>query len=40
MRALLLQALYTIRNERMPIEQRDYDLLFRRYVGLNAADSV
>ena len=33
LRALLLQALYTIRSERQLIEQIDYNLLFRWFVG-------
>lgn len=33
--ALLLQAIYGIRSERMLIEQLDYNLLFRWLVGLN-----
>src|ERR1700722_10352954 len=35
LRALLLQVLYTIRGERMLMEQLDYNLLFRWFVGLN-----
>jgi hypothetical protein len=35
--ALLLQAIYGIRSERMLIEQLDYNLLFRWFVGLNPA---
>src|ERR1051326_6401315 len=35
LRALLLQILYTIRSERMLMEQLDYNLLFRWFVGLN-----
>lgn len=38
--ALLLQAIYGIRSERMLIEQLDYNLLFRWFVGLNPDDSV
>lgn len=34
LRALLLQALYTIRSERMLVEQLEYNLLFRWFVGL------
>ena len=34
-RALLLQMLYSIRSERMLIEQLDYNLLFRWFVGLS-----
>src|ERR1700693_5095188 len=40
LRALLLQVLYTVRSERMLIEQLDYNLLFRWFVGLNMDDSV
>ena len=32
-RALLLQVLYTIRSERQLMEQLDYNLLFRWFVG-------
>jgi transposase len=34
LRALLLQYLYSIRSERLLIEQLDYNLLFRWFVGL------
>lgn len=34
LRALLLQALYSIRSERMLVEQLEYNLLFRWFVGL------
>lgn len=34
LRALLLQALYTVRSERLLIEQLEYNLLFRWFVGL------
>jgi len=40
LRALLLQALYTIRSERQLMEQLDYNLLFRWFVGLGMDDSV
>jgi transposase len=40
LRALLLQILYTIRSERMLMEQLEYNLLFRWFVGLNADDPV
>ena len=33
LRALLLQVLYTIRSERQLMEQLDYNLLFRWFVG-------
>jgi transposase len=35
LRALLLQVLYTVRSERLLMEQLDYNLLFRCFVGLN-----
>src|SRR3979409_1211307 len=38
LRALLLQILYTIRSERQLMEQLDYNLLFRWFVGLNPDD--
>ena len=40
LRALLLQILYTIRSERMLMEQLNYNLLFRWFVGLNLDDEV
>jgi transposase len=40
LRALLLQILYTIRSERLLMEQLDYNLLFRWFVGLNMDDRV
>ena len=40
MRALLLQVLYTIRSERQLMEQLDYNLLFRWFVGLGMDDAV
>jgi transposase len=40
LRALLLQALYTIRSERQLIEQIDYNLLFHWFVGLGMDDAV
>jgi transposase len=40
LRALLLQVLYTVRSERMLMEQLDYNLLFRWFVGLNLDDAV
>jgi transposase len=40
LRALLLQVLYTIRSERLLMEQLDYNLLFRWFVGLNMDDTV
>ncbi len=40
LRALLLQVLYTIRSERLLMEELDYNLLFRWFVGLNMDDPV
>jgi transposase len=40
LRALLLQVLYTIRSERLLMEQLDYNLLFRWFVGLSMEDRV
>jgi transposase len=40
LRALLLQILYTVRSERMLVEQLDYNLLFRWFVGLSMDDAV
>jgi len=39
-RALLLQALYSVRSERQLMEQLDYNLLFRWFVGLNPDEPV
>jgi transposase len=39
-RALLLQVFYSIRSERQLMEQLDYNLLFRWFVGLNMDDLV
>ncbi len=38
LRALLLQVFYSIRSERVLIEQLDYNLLFRWFVGLAIDD--
>lgn len=40
LRALLLQACYTIRSERQLMEQLDYNLLYRWFVGLTPDDPV
>jgi transposase len=40
LRALLLQALYSIRSETQLMEQLDYNLLYRWFVGLQADDPV
>jgi transposase len=39
MRAMLLQAFYSIRSERQLVERIDYDLLFRWFVGLGIEDA-
>jgi transposase len=39
-RALLLQVFYSIRSERLLMEQLDYNLLFRWFVGLEIDDAV
>jgi transposase len=40
LRALLLQILYALRSERQVMEQMNYNLLFRWFVGLNPDDTV
>jgi transposase len=40
LRALLLQLLYSIRSERLLMEQLEYNLLFRWFVGLNIDEPV
>ena len=40
LRALLLQVLYSVRGERRLMEQLDYNLLLRRFVGLSMDDAV
>jgi transposase len=40
LRALLLQILYTIRSEELLMEQLQYNLLFRWFVGLNMDETV
>jgi transposase len=40
LRALLLQVLYSVRSERQLMEQLDYNLLFRWFVGLEMDDAV
>jgi transposase len=40
LRALLLQAFYTIRSERQLMEQLDYNLLYRWFVGLGVDEPV
>src|SRR6204780_4604157 len=38
LRALLLQVFYSVRSERLLVEQIDYNLLFRWFVGLGMDD--
>jgi transposase len=40
LRGLILQLLYSVRSERQLMEQLDYNLLFRWFVGLNADEPV
>ena len=40
LRALLLQILYSIRSERLLMEQLDYNLLYRWFVGLTINDAI
>ena len=40
LRALLLQAFYTVRSERQLMERLEFDLLFRWFVGLGIDDRV
>jgi len=40
LRASLLQVVYSVRSERLLMEQLDYNLLFRWFVGLNVDDTV
>jgi transposase len=40
LRALLIQILYSVRRERLLMEQLDYNLLFRWFVGLEMDDAV
>jgi len=40
LRAQLLQMLYSVRSERLLMEQMDYNILFRWFVGLNMDDAV
>lgn len=40
MRAMLLQVLYSVRSERQLVEQINYNLLFRWFVGLSIDEAV
>jgi transposase len=40
LRALLLQVFYSVRSERLLVEQIDYNLLFRWFVGMGMDDAI
>jgi transposase len=40
LRAMLLQAFYSVRSERQLMERIEFDLLFRWFVGLGIDDPV
>ena len=40
LRALLLQYLYTVRSERLLMEEIDYSVLYRWFVGLGMDDPI
>lgn len=40
LRALLLQILYSVRSERMLVEQLQYNMLFRWFVGMSGTEPV
>jgi transposase len=40
LRALLLQVFYSVRSDRLLMEQLNYNLLFRWFVGLEIDDPV
>jgi len=40
LRTLLLQAFYSVRSERLLMEQLNYNRLFRWFVGTNMDDAV
>jgi len=40
LRALLLQALYTVRSERLLMEEIDYSILFRWFIGLGLDEPI
>jgi transposase len=39
-RSSLLQAFFSVRSERQPMEQLDYNLMFRWFVGLGVDEPV
>jgi len=40
LRAQLIQMLYSVRSERLLMDEIDYSLLFRRFVGMNLDEPV
>jgi transposase len=40
LRAMLLQAFYSIRSERQLMERLEFDLLFRWFVGIGVGDAL
>jgi transposase len=40
LRALVIQALYTVRSERLLMEEIDYSVLYRWFIGLNLDDRI
>src|SRR5688572_10883444 len=40
LRALLLQGLYTVRSERLLMEEIDYSILFRWFIGLGLDEPI
>src|SRR5207244_69864 len=40
LRALLIQSLYTVRSERLLMEEIDYSVLYRWFVGLGMDDTI
>ena len=40
LRALLVQSLYTIRSERLLMEEIDYSILFRWFIGLRIDEEI
>src|ERR1019366_8674937 len=40
LRALLVQILYSVRSERMLVEQLQYNMLFRWFVGMSGTEAV
>ena len=40
LRAQLIQMLYSVRSERLPVEEIDYSVLYRWFVGMNLDEEV